>query len=122
MSVSRLNPGERVRDVHVTEDTLAVDLFDGRKIMVPLAWFPRLLDATPAFIALFLCCAGRQTGGNARSAGRCGGAGVCHAPGTRAAPGEQAQPEDRDSLETGVERRGSVRRRFLRSSAHKCAG
>jgi hypothetical protein len=47
MSASLPNPGERVRDVHVTEDTLAVDLIDGRTIIVPLAWYPRLLDATP---------------------------------------------------------------------------
>ena len=31
----------------VTEDTLAVDLTDGRSIAVPLAWFPRLLHASP---------------------------------------------------------------------------
>ena len=47
MSASQLNPGERARDVRVTEDALAVDLFDGRTIIVPLVWFPRLLDATP---------------------------------------------------------------------------
>ena len=35
-----------MRDVRVTEDTLAVDLFDGRTIIVPLTWYPRLLDAT----------------------------------------------------------------------------
>jgi hypothetical protein len=35
MNASHLNPGERVRDVHVTEDTLAVDLADGRTIIVP---------------------------------------------------------------------------------------
>lgn len=28
--------------VHVTEDTLIVDLVDGRTIIVPLAWYPRL--------------------------------------------------------------------------------
>ena len=39
--------GERVRDVRVTDDTLSVDLFDGRTITVPLAWYPRLLHATP---------------------------------------------------------------------------
>jgi len=33
--------------VTVTEDTLSVDLSDGRTITVPLAWFPRLLHATP---------------------------------------------------------------------------
>lgn len=33
--------------VIVTEDTLSVDLSDGRTISVPLAWFPRLLQSTP---------------------------------------------------------------------------
>jgi hypothetical protein len=39
-------PGERVKQVRVTEDTLSVDLVDGRTITVPLVWFPRLLHAT----------------------------------------------------------------------------
>jgi hypothetical protein len=39
--------GERVLDVSVTEDTISVDLYDGRTITAPLAWFPRLLHATP---------------------------------------------------------------------------
>lgn len=30
----------------ITEDTLTVDLSDGRTISVPLAWFPRLLHAS----------------------------------------------------------------------------
>jgi len=47
MSVSELKPGERVKDVRFTEDTMSVDLLDGRTIVVPLAWFPRLLDASP---------------------------------------------------------------------------
>ena len=34
-------------NVSVTEDSLSVDLSDGRTISVPLAWFPRLLHATP---------------------------------------------------------------------------
>ncbi len=38
--------GERVRDVRVTDDAISVDLFDGRTITVPLAWYPRLLYAT----------------------------------------------------------------------------
>jgi len=46
MHASHLNSGERVRDVHVTEDTLAVDLADGRTIIVPLTCYPRLLNAT----------------------------------------------------------------------------
>jgi hypothetical protein len=32
----------------ITEDTLSVDLSDGRTISVPLAWFPRLTYATPS--------------------------------------------------------------------------
>lgn len=32
--------------VHVTDDTLAVDLSDGRTIAVPLGWYPRLAHAT----------------------------------------------------------------------------
>lgn len=31
----------------MTEDTLSVDLVDGRTISVPLAWYPRLLHGTP---------------------------------------------------------------------------
>lgn len=33
-------------NVTITEDTLRVDLSDGRTISVPLAWFPRLVHAT----------------------------------------------------------------------------
>jgi hypothetical protein len=33
--------------VHVTDDTLSVELLDGRMISVPLAWYPRLLHGTP---------------------------------------------------------------------------
>jgi hypothetical protein len=39
-------PGDRVKDVHFTDDTLAVDLMDGRTIVVPLVWYPRLFHAT----------------------------------------------------------------------------
>ncbi|QEH34906.1 hypothetical protein OJF2_34510 [Aquisphaera giovannonii] len=31
----------------VTEDTLSVELSDGRSIAAPLAWYPRLLHGTP---------------------------------------------------------------------------
>src|SRR5437870_12627317 len=33
--------------VIITEDALTVELSDGRTLSVPLAWFPRLLHATP---------------------------------------------------------------------------
>ena len=46
MKGSEIKPGERVKAVHFTEDTLAVDLIDGRTIIVPLVWYPRLLAAT----------------------------------------------------------------------------
>lgn len=34
-------------DVRVTEHELIVTLADGRVVAAPLAWFPRLLEATP---------------------------------------------------------------------------
>jgi hypothetical protein len=34
-------------EIRCTADTLSAVLVDGRKVSVPLAWFPRLLDATP---------------------------------------------------------------------------
>jgi hypothetical protein len=46
MQGSEIKPGERVKDVRFTEDTIAVDLMDGRTIIVPLAWYPRLFNAT----------------------------------------------------------------------------
>lgn len=33
--------------VTLTEDTLVVDLVDGRTVSVPLAWYPRLAHGTP---------------------------------------------------------------------------
>jgi hypothetical protein len=38
----------KAQQVSVTEDTLSVDLTDGRTISVPLAWYPRLLYGKPA--------------------------------------------------------------------------
>ncbi len=37
----------RARKVAVTEEALAVDLVDGRTIIVPLVWYPRLWHGTP---------------------------------------------------------------------------
>lgn len=39
--------GGRVKDVRFLDDSISVDLLDGRTISAPLAWFPRLLQATP---------------------------------------------------------------------------
>ncbi len=33
--------------VEVTDTQLIVDLVDGRRVLVPLAWFPTLLNASP---------------------------------------------------------------------------
>lgn len=41
-SAERLRMRPKVMDVTVTDDTLSVDLADGRTISVPLMWFPRL--------------------------------------------------------------------------------
>src|ERR1700741_3516586 len=48
MNTSEYRAGERIVTVRLTEVTLVVDLADGRSISVPLAWYPRLLHATPA--------------------------------------------------------------------------
>lgn len=37
----------KAEKVRVTNRNLIVNLVDGRKLEVPLAWFPRLLRATP---------------------------------------------------------------------------
>ncbi len=58
MSASDVRPGERVKDVHCTDDVLSVDLIDGRTISVPLAWFPKLLHATPKQRANWKACGG----------------------------------------------------------------
>jgi hypothetical protein len=46
MSFSASSADERVLDVQFTDDTLCISLRDGRTISVPLAWYPRLLNAT----------------------------------------------------------------------------
>lgn len=38
----------RARSVVVNEESLTVDLMDGRTIIVPLVWYPRLWHGTPA--------------------------------------------------------------------------
>jgi hypothetical protein len=48
MGSSAITADERVLDVAFSEDALSVSLRDGRVISVPLVWYPRLLNATPA--------------------------------------------------------------------------
>jgi hypothetical protein len=46
MGILALRADERVQTVRSDADTLSVDLMDGRTIIVPLAWYPRLLNAS----------------------------------------------------------------------------
>jgi hypothetical protein len=43
----------RAVNATITEDTLSVDLEDGRTISVPIGWYPRLAYGTPAERANF---------------------------------------------------------------------
>ncbi|MCG3209176.1 MAG: hypothetical protein FOGNACKC_02795 [Anaerolineae bacterium] len=43
----------RIINVTVTDDTLAVDLEDGRSIAIPIGWYPRLAYGSPAERANF---------------------------------------------------------------------
>lgn len=43
----------RAISVTVTDDTLSVDLEDGRTIAVPIGWYPRLAHGTPTQRANF---------------------------------------------------------------------
>lgn len=36
------------KQVNITEDKLIVDLIDGRSLIIPLTWYPRLMHASPA--------------------------------------------------------------------------
>jgi hypothetical protein len=48
MGILALRADERVDDVAFTKDAMSVALRDGRTIIVPLAWYPRLLNASVA--------------------------------------------------------------------------
>jgi hypothetical protein len=48
MAISATASDIRLRSVEIDNDTLTVALMDGRSISVPLAWYPRLLNATAA--------------------------------------------------------------------------
>ena len=47
MGILALSADERVSTVEVTDESLSVTMRDGRTITVPLAWYPRLLNASP---------------------------------------------------------------------------
>jgi hypothetical protein len=46
MTPTEPQAGDRVKDVTCSDDELTVVLVDGRRISVPIAWYPRLLHAT----------------------------------------------------------------------------
>ncbi|WP_055076551.1 DUF2442 domain-containing protein [Pseudanabaena sp. 'Roaring Creek'] len=58
MSTLAIKTDERVKNVSFTEDTIAVDLMDGRTIVVPLVWYPRLLNGTSEQLANWEVCGG----------------------------------------------------------------
>lgn len=58
MNISMSVTDERVLDVRFDEHSLIVDLMDGRTISAPLAWYPRLLNATQAQRSHWETCSG----------------------------------------------------------------
>lgn len=58
MGILAIQADERVKDVKVDLDALQVDLMDGRSIRVPLAWYPRLLEASEAHRTNWERCGG----------------------------------------------------------------
>ena len=57
MSTLAVKPDSRVEDVRVTDDRLEVVLKDGRRISVPLEWYPRLKEANAEDRAVWEPCA-----------------------------------------------------------------
>ncbi len=47
-TASSNSAGARVSNVQFSADSIRVDLADGRTISAPLAWYPRLLNASDA--------------------------------------------------------------------------
>ena len=45
MSILAIESHAQARDVSFTDDSISVELLDGRTISAPLTWFPRLLEA-----------------------------------------------------------------------------
>lgn len=56
MSTSDTVADDRVANVACTSDRLEVELKDGRRISVPLDWYPRLQSATPEQRAVWEPC------------------------------------------------------------------
>jgi hypothetical protein len=58
MGALAIQVDERVKDVRFTEDTISVDLMDGRSITVPLVWYPKLLNASSEQLIQWEICGG----------------------------------------------------------------
>jgi len=58
MNISANLTDERVLDVRFDDHSLIVDLMDGRTISAPLAWYPRLLNASARQRTVWETCAG----------------------------------------------------------------
>ena len=58
MASSDDKAGERIIDVKIDDESLAIRLADGRVVSAPLAWYPRLLNATPRQRRKWELCAG----------------------------------------------------------------
>ena len=58
MGILAIRADERVQDVYFTDDTISVDLVDGRTITVPLVWYPKLLAAKPEQREKWQVCGG----------------------------------------------------------------
>lgn len=46
MITLRLDPEPAIADVKISDRHLAIQLLDGRRLIVPLAWYPRLLHGS----------------------------------------------------------------------------
>ena len=58
MGTLALNADERVDSVEITEEFLIVGLKDGRRISVPIEWYPRLAHASAAELSIWQVCGG----------------------------------------------------------------
>ncbi len=58
MGTLALNADERVDSVEFSDDFLTVGLMDGRRISVPLQWYPRLAQASAEARSNWQICGG----------------------------------------------------------------
>jgi hypothetical protein len=58
MDILAIKTDERVKYVSFTEESIRVDLMDGRTITVPIIWYPRLSNATPKQRTQWEICGG----------------------------------------------------------------